>query len=686
MSFNYTTDGADVDTLNLAETMFPTDGTGASSFSFELGEEHTYSDSFGGVPLQQQELWEDGQLTLPSNTKSDLSYDLFKEELDADETKDASRFIFDQSMIDPASGNVSSLGPAVRHGMGGGVESLFDQQFPANISGNHSLTEDQSPLSLSQHGQSTPLLSTGADLDYEEIDKDFLSMLRSKTTTQQSTPIAALAPPPSLMVTSPTSERLDSLASPMLGSGLDGRPPLSEAAMRILEEKARSRPKTKVNEEYQAALKSFRESLRIADPVRTPHKFGPQPLPILWNAPKLRTRVLPDLNLTGTGKLPLSLQAQPPSAQSTTSRSPRQEAKSIGQTLTKSANNNNGVGSPKRMSELGRATPPAAAAAVAEVTAATAPPQGQQPGKDMPTTTASSSMTSASSVSPRQKLDSRPMSPSTSLSSDALDDVAPIDLADDVKLLATSPSIGATSSSSPNQPRHWMKTPLSPDTPISTPGDNDGSANNKTKEAEPDQAGTTLGMQDRIRSLTSGVGSPKAGAESHSRGLSATSSTGGANANTVAGPAASEAPRPAVTQLAAPQKRGSIRPDTFQEPSARQQSPRPREEPAQEQGEKRENGGEKTESARPRSTNILPESLTSVNNYPGFHSKTPSTSAAKPREPPTERAVVDEQPQGQDAPASPLAASRRKHYSASGDTVESASPLVASPSMGGRTL
>ncbi|CAO3565480.1 unnamed protein product [Mortierella alpina] len=51
------------------------------------------------------------------------------------------------------------------------------------------------------------------------------------------------------------------------------------------------------NDVYQQALKSFFDSLKIADPIKTPHKFAPQPLPILWNEPKIRSKALPSFDL-----------------------------------------------------------------------------------------------------------------------------------------------------------------------------------------------------------------------------------------------------------------------------------------------------------------------------------------------------------------------------------------------------
>ena len=65
-SFNYTTDVVDFEAMNITE-MFPE----ASSFSFDMSSNynHSYTDSISGVPLSQQALWDDGQLSLqPSDT------------------------------------------------------------------------------------------------------------------------------------------------------------------------------------------------------------------------------------------------------------------------------------------------------------------------------------------------------------------------------------------------------------------------------------------------------------------------------------------------------------------------------------------------------------------------------------------------------------------------------------------
>ncbi|KAF9902649.1 hypothetical protein BX616_001861, partial [Lobosporangium transversale] len=70
-SFTYTPDVVDFDAMNITET-FPE----ASSFSFELSGSynHSYSDSISGIPLAQQALWDDGQLSVPPTVESSRIY------------------------------------------------------------------------------------------------------------------------------------------------------------------------------------------------------------------------------------------------------------------------------------------------------------------------------------------------------------------------------------------------------------------------------------------------------------------------------------------------------------------------------------------------------------------------------------------------------------------------------------
>src|SRR5690554_5387398 len=65
-SFNYAPEVVDLDAMNITE-MFPE----ASSFSFDMSSfNHSYTDSISGVPLAQQALWDDGQLSLPPTVNS----------------------------------------------------------------------------------------------------------------------------------------------------------------------------------------------------------------------------------------------------------------------------------------------------------------------------------------------------------------------------------------------------------------------------------------------------------------------------------------------------------------------------------------------------------------------------------------------------------------------------------------
>lgn len=61
-SFNYTPDVVDFEAMNITD-MFPEQ----SSFSFDMS--NSYSDSISGIPLAQQALWDDGQLTLPNSSR-----------------------------------------------------------------------------------------------------------------------------------------------------------------------------------------------------------------------------------------------------------------------------------------------------------------------------------------------------------------------------------------------------------------------------------------------------------------------------------------------------------------------------------------------------------------------------------------------------------------------------------------
>ncbi|KAI7832466.1 hypothetical protein BC939DRAFT_104629 [Gamsiella multidivaricata] len=70
-SFTYAPDVVDLEAMNITET-FPE----ASSFDFDISESynHSYSDSISGIPLAQQALWDDGQLSVPQTVNSTRIY------------------------------------------------------------------------------------------------------------------------------------------------------------------------------------------------------------------------------------------------------------------------------------------------------------------------------------------------------------------------------------------------------------------------------------------------------------------------------------------------------------------------------------------------------------------------------------------------------------------------------------
>ncbi|KAG0001523.1 hypothetical protein BGZ80_006173, partial [Entomortierella chlamydospora] len=165
--------------------------------------------------------------------ESNLSCDLFKEELDIDETRDQSRL----------------------------------QEQLAGSSDNPPLRTN-TPGSLNNNGKA---------IGNEIFDKEFLASLKA--------PLVQHPPPPL-----PSSNRniLD-------GLHVIPAPSFDDQDTRKLTQ-SNSEQKGG-NEEYKRALKDFQDSLKVADPIKTPHKFAPLPLPIFWNEPKIRPRGLPSFNL-----------------------------------------------------------------------------------------------------------------------------------------------------------------------------------------------------------------------------------------------------------------------------------------------------------------------------------------------------------------------------------------------------
>ncbi|KAF9112257.1 hypothetical protein BGX27_003730 [Mortierella sp. AM989] len=160
--------------------------------------------------------------------ESNLSCDLFKEELGADETRDHSR---------------------------------LQEQFSGSL---------DNPLL-----RTSGLNNNGRAIENEIFDKEFMASLR--------TPLVQQPPPP---LESSNRNILDGLHTISAPKFMDQDTPKQDGS----EHRGG-------NEAYKHALKSFYDSLKVADPIKTPHKFAPQPLPILWNEPKIRSKGLPSFNL-----------------------------------------------------------------------------------------------------------------------------------------------------------------------------------------------------------------------------------------------------------------------------------------------------------------------------------------------------------------------------------------------------
>ncbi|KAF8985697.1 hypothetical protein BGZ46_002442 [Entomortierella lignicola] len=358
-SFTYAPDVVDFDAMNITET-FPE----ASSFSFEMSGSynHSYSDSISGIPLAQQALWDDGQLSMHhtinssrvfgnssglsslnnsannsmslgqpssrhllappsqfghhrltaqhhssplkgeypysdnddgSEVNSNQHFDEYEESslqnswvedtrdqngimlLNDKEHQDEQHLLFLQDMANLSHGDSISL-----------FAKLADEELDVDE------TRDQSRLQLEQisssydnppfrNGTSNNLNNNGRAIGNEIFDKEFrasLMILKTPLVQQPPPPLESSSKRNILdelhTIPTPNFEDQDIRKQPHNGSGQKGG-----------------------NEAYKQALKSFRDSLMIADPIRTPHKFAPQPLPILWNEPKIRAKGLPSFNL-----------------------------------------------------------------------------------------------------------------------------------------------------------------------------------------------------------------------------------------------------------------------------------------------------------------------------------------------------------------------------------------------------
>ncbi|KAF9931994.1 hypothetical protein FBU30_009173 [Linnemannia zychae] len=368
-SFNYTPDVVDFEAMNITD-MFPEQ----SSFSFDMS--NSYSDSISGIPLAQQALWDDGQLTLPNSSRvftssslsssvnSSINYghpqqyqqhsqhlrvpshhgrhhqphplsqqqqyqgsplkgdngylgssqddedDIHVDESSGqlgwiDDTKDQQGIILHyndqerreeqhlQFLQDIGAGSISR----------GDSISFFDELNDASELScdlfkeqiNIDETRDQLRLpfehTLNTHSQFNDV---GGQLENEIFDREFMASLNTHL-------------PPSTSFSPMGSTAIDNNTRRNPNNILDGLHNISpptldhDDSIRLDSRKHSNRydgsERSGTGETYQRALKSFFDSLKVADPIKTPHKFAPQPLPILWNEPKIRSKNLPSFNL-----------------------------------------------------------------------------------------------------------------------------------------------------------------------------------------------------------------------------------------------------------------------------------------------------------------------------------------------------------------------------------------------------
>ncbi|KAF9573816.1 hypothetical protein EC968_007887 [Mortierella alpina] len=315
-SFHYTPEVVDLEAMNITE-IFPE----ASSFSFDMSSSynHSYSDSISGVPLAQQALWDDGQLSMSatqyhyqgSPLKGDDGHLGHEDEQDQshydeynesslqhgwiDETRDQNGILLlnDKEHQDEqhlmflqdigATANVSRGDSISLFAKLADESDLSCDLFKEEIDADE--TRDQSRLQF-EYGTSKPgpRLNTG---DGNAIfDQEFLASLR--------TPLFSQAPPPLESATKRSFfEGLHTISAPSTEDDTVDSPQKNNQHSRA----EGSTDRQGKNDAYQEALKSFFDSLKIADPVKTPHKFAPQPLPILWNEPKIRSKALPSFDL-----------------------------------------------------------------------------------------------------------------------------------------------------------------------------------------------------------------------------------------------------------------------------------------------------------------------------------------------------------------------------------------------------
>ncbi|KAF9582703.1 hypothetical protein BGW38_010870, partial [Lunasporangiospora selenospora] len=218
--------------------------------------------------------------------ESELSYDLFKEELDAEETRDRSRLLG----LDPSDPLLLSSSP---------FPGMSQDNSPLRVS-----TVPNMPTAFGPPPPGSQISQQQQPFRNEIFDKEFMASLR--------TPLVPQPPPPleSALKKQHFFDDLHKIPEPVYNyentidivrhkSHDDG--PAAHPSQLLKDTETGGSSKTE-NEAYKQALKSFFDSLKVADPIKTPHKFAPQPLPILWNEPKLRSKKLPNLDLDDYNK------------------------------------------------------------------------------------------------------------------------------------------------------------------------------------------------------------------------------------------------------------------------------------------------------------------------------------------------------------------------------------------------
>ncbi|KAG0053582.1 hypothetical protein BGZ89_002893 [Linnemannia elongata] len=379
-SFNYTPDVVDFEAMNITD-MFPEQ----SSFSFDMS--NSYSDSISGIPLAQQALWDDGQLTLPNSSRvfnssslsssvnssinyghpqqqqlsqhlrvptssshhgrhhlqphplsqqyqgsplrgddgylggsqddeDDGGHDFHGDESSGhlawmDDTKDQQGIMLHyndqerrdeqhlQFLQDIGAGSVSR----------GDSISLFDELNDASELScdlfkeqiNIDETRDQSRLPFEHHTLNThsQFNNAAGHLENEIFDREFMASLNAPPSASSFSPMD-----PSSAFNNNTQGNIVRRNPNNILDGLHSIPTPElnyDESIHLGQRKHGSRydgsERSGTGETYQKALKSFFDSLKVADPIKTPHKFAPQPLPILWNEPKIRSKNLPSFNL-----------------------------------------------------------------------------------------------------------------------------------------------------------------------------------------------------------------------------------------------------------------------------------------------------------------------------------------------------------------------------------------------------